>query len=346
MNEITKSTEISLAIQNAIGNWIEATTNHDSRRYKDLKRDKRKALVEPVGIDEKTGKELTPGFFAFIGKERGFEEISQKELTTISSPDIKAWTDELKDLGLSNSTIYGKVSKLSSFYDWLLKSELAEEMGILFNPARLARPKAPKAYQTESTQSLSDEEMQALVDVVKAKNDVVGKRDYALLVFYLSTGWRRAEIINLRWGDIKVNGGLLATIKVKGGDIETWMVEDPAVRNALIDYLQASGRLATMQADTPLWTRHDRAGSPGDQLTSHAFTANLKRYAKQAGIDDFHLHQLRHTFARVMGEETGSVKAVQEMLGHKNEATTRVYLKRVGVHRDLASKKMVSRFGL
>jgi hypothetical protein len=62
------------------------------------------------------------------------------------------------------------------------------------NPARLARPKAPKPYQTESVKAMSDEEIGALVSAVRRHaqtGDVVGKRNYALLLLYCCSTWRR-----------------------------------------------------------------------------------------------------------------------------------------------------------
>jgi integrase len=35
------------------------------------------------------------------------------------------------------------------------------------------------------------------------------------------------------------------------------------------------------------------------------------------GLADIHLHQTRHTFARMAGEDAGSLIEVQEALGHK-----------------------------
>lgn len=323
MNAITKRTKPSPAVQNAVNLWADATTRTTSERRHDLLRDKTRAVVS---------------FFEFTGKQPA-------EVTEI---DVKTWQASLEAESLSQSTIYGRVSRLSSFYDWMLKDPDLSK-AIHRNPIRLARPKAPKAYQSESTQSLSDEEAIALVTIVKAKADrgeIVGKRDYALLLFYLSTGMRRAEVIRLRWGDLKINGTIVLTGIVKGGDYVAREIEDPTVKEALIDYLQASGRLATMQAEDPIWTRHDRAGSPGDQLTGHAFAANLKRYAKQAGIGDIHLHQTRHTFARMVAEETGSIIETQDALGHRNPATTKAYVNRIGVKRDKFSSKITARLGL
>ncbi len=58
------------------------------------------------------------------------------------------------------------------------------------NPAILARPKAPRACQTEATHALSDKGLGALLEVAGSKaasGDVAGKRDYALLLFYVMT---------------------------------------------------------------------------------------------------------------------------------------------------------------
>ena len=190
--------------------------------------------------------------------------------------------------------------------------------------------------------------MVALLEVVKGKAsfDVVGKRDYALLLLYLSTGMRRREVISLRWGDVKVNGGLVLTGRVKGGDYRSREVADPRVAKALIAYLQASGRWGHLQADDPLWTRHDNAGKPGDPLTSHAFAANLKRYAAKVGIKQIHLHQLRHTYARMVSEASGSMIETQEALGHRNLSATRVYVQAVAVKKDRHSNGILNRLGV
>jgi integrase len=240
------------------------------------------------------------------------------------------------------------VSRVSSFYNWARKIKgLAERLPI--NPVDAARPKAPKPYQSESTNSLGDEELNKLIGVVKAKADageIVGKRDYALLLHYILTGRRREEVIRLRWGDIKINETLIITYRVKSGRLETREIKSHLVKATLLDYLETSGRLESMEQDSPLWTRHDRAGNPGPPLTSHAFVKNLKRAAAEADIPNFHLHRLRHTFARQAGDETGNISEVQEALGHQDQATTRIYLERVGLKRDRLSERLAERLGL
>jgi integrase len=315
---------LSIALQNAISLWADARTNPESARRRDLLQDKTKAVAD---------------FFTYVGKHPA----------QVTALDVKAWQTELERSGLSASTIYAQISRVSSFYEWAMSDpDLCQE--IPRNPVHLARPKAPKAYQTESTQALSDEEVKALLSVVKAKadaGDIVGKRDYALLLFFFATGMRRSEVMRLRWGDIKVNDTVTVTARVKGGDYLGREIADPRVKDALLHYLRVSGRSSTMDAETPLWTSHDRTRlHSGDQLTGHAFAKRVKMYARWAGIGDIHLHQTRHTFARWVSESTGSIIEAQDALGHRHAATTRVYVQRVAVKKDRHSVSILDRLNV
>jgi integrase/recombinase XerC len=308
---------------NPIQLWATARTDPTSSRRRDLIRDKSQAVYD---------------FFNWCGK-------SPERVTEI---DVDLWRQELERRGLAHSTVYARISRVSSFFEWAMKRpDLAER--IKRNPVDLARPKAPKAYQNGSCKALDDEEAKALLSVIRGKasfDDVVGKRDLALVLLFLSTGMRRAEILNLRWKHLKLNGRLTITTRIKGGDVVRQDVDDPSVLDALLDYLKASGRWGNLEADDPLWTRHDRAGKSGKALTAHGFAANLKRYGAKVGIADIHPHQLRHTSARILEEETGSVGAVQEMLNHRNQATTRVYLGAIRTKKDRASAAILSRLGV
>lgn len=85
-----------------------------------------------------------------------------------------------------------------------------------------------------------------------------------------------------------------------------------------------------MMPSSHVWMRHDRAGG-GECVTSHGVAKAFQHYAEEARIESFHLHQLRHTIARIEADEAGSLGEVQEAIGHKNQNTTRVYVQQVGV---------------
>jgi integrase/recombinase XerD len=313
-------TELQVALRGAVSLWASATTSESERRQ-DLLRDKQRIVLS---------------FFRYAGKLPSEVEPS----------DVQDWLRELEAKGARPGTTYQHACLLSSFYSWAIRDpEIGQHLR--GNPARLARPKAPKPYQTESVKAMSDEEVQALVGVVRGralKGDVVGKRDYALLLLYLATGLRRNEIISLRGKEVHVSETLILAYRAKGGDYRSREVGEPQVKEALLDYLSASGRMHVFKSDAPVWTRHDRAGKPGETLSSHCFVKNMKKYAQAAGIKDFHLHRTRHTFARIVSEFTGDITATQNALDHQNRSTTRVYVQRIAVKRDLYSKEISKRW--
>jgi integrase len=322
-----ETAEQHLALRTAAELWAEATTSTMTQRRDEVMRDKIAAVMDFFDFTKKSPADATP-------------------------VHVRAWRSylesrEVKDGGrLQSATVYARTSRLSSFYKWLM-SDLRLAGIITTNPVLLARPKAPRAYQGESTKALTEEKIQALGAVIKAKADagsITAKRDYALFVFYMVTGLRRSEVINLRGSDIEEEGGtLILHGKVKGSDYVERELCDPEAQTALKEYLSTAGRLSTLGKKSPIWTRHDRAGKPGAPLTSHAFAHNLKVYAREAGIKKIHVHQLRHTFGRMVADETGSLDEVQEALGHRNRLTTRVYVQRITRKRDKHSRRISER---
>ena len=248
--------DLQVALRGAVSLWASATTSESERRA-DLLRDKQRIVLS---------------FFKHTGKLP----------SEVEPADVQEWLRDLEEKGISAGTCYQHACLLSSFYSWAMKdAEVGQH--VRRNPARLARPKAPKPYQTESVKALSDEEVGALVSAVRGRaqsGDVVGKRDYALLLLYLATGLRRQEAIGLRGKDVHVSDTLLLEYRAKGGDYRSREVREPRVKEALLDYLTVADRLHALKTDAPLWTRHDRAGKPDEALSSHCFVKNLKKYAR------------------------------------------------------------------
>ena len=145
---------VDLALLNAIQLWAAATTDAESACRQDLLRSKQQAVSS---------------FFAHCGKHPG----------KATALDVQAWREALEGKGLKAATVYARVSRLSSFYKWLMRDP-GLRPHVKSNPANFARPKSPKPYQTESSKALDDAEPVSLVRVVgrrAAAGDIVGKRD-------------------------------------------------------------------------------------------------------------------------------------------------------------------------
>jgi integrase len=301
-----------VALRGAVSLWADATTDGGSERCRDQRRDKTLAVLS---------------FFGFVGKHPA----------EVLPGDVRGWREELESQGLKQNTVYTKVSRLSSFYRWLMKDPVLGPH-VKTNPALLARPKCPRPYQTGSTKSLTDEEMNRLLASVRSKADagsVAAKRDYALLLLYFLTGLRRRELISLKGSDLELKEkGMVLKYRRKGGKYGAREVLDAEAVGALVEYLRAAGRMNVLGSGRTLWTRHDRAGRSGAPLSSHSFVKNLKAYAAGAGIERIHLHQTRHTFARIFSEDSGSMIETQDALDHEHVGTTRAYVQTIAVKKD------------
>lgn len=135
------SSAYQVALRNALRLRAEAVTSTSTHRRDELLQYKQK---------------IVDAFFAFASKHPA----------EISPLDVEAWRARLEQQGLSSSTIYTRICFLSSFYQWALRTPVLKEQ-IPRTPARLAMPKAPKPYQTESSEAWTDVELQAIVEAVR-----------------------------------------------------------------------------------------------------------------------------------------------------------------------------------
>lgn len=330
-----KVIEPNAELNTSIERWTRATTDQTLTRAKDINRDKIRAVKS---------------FFALVPKQPD----------KIASPDVLEWQRYLKDRALSERYIYASISHLSSYFEWLRTTELAPFLKI--NPVRTVMPKPPKKYNSPKAKSLTDEELTKLWLYVERQaedeKNLIAVRDYAIFRFFTATGMRREEVINLGTEDLRLEEHqILIHTRVKGGNYEWRTINDEEVKAALERYLRLTKRKSTIgQKGRALWVRFDRAAGAaaidhridnplGDEprLSSHSFDRQIKKYATAAGIGHFHIHQFRHTFARIVAEESGSIIEAQEALGHKDIQTTQIYINRIKFKKDKHSRSLRDR---
>jgi integrase/recombinase XerC len=162
-------------------------------------------------------------------------------------------------------------------------------------------------------QVLDVDEATALVETDSGGQLAV--RDRAMLELFYSSGLRLSELVGLRWLDLSLDDG---EVRVLGKGSKTRIV--PVGRHA-IAALRALGAEEGMQADSPIF--RGRGGAP---INPRTIQLRMNKLALQQGIPKhIHPHLLRHTFASHMLESSGDLRAVQELLGHADIATTQIY---------------------
>ncbi|MCY3744506.1 MAG: tyrosine-type recombinase/integrase [Candidatus Poribacteria bacterium] len=156
-------------------------------------------------------------------------------------------------------------------------------------------------------------------------------RNRGLFMLGVSTGGRISELLSLRVGDVYQNGRpvtdlLYSKSIVKGGEVSRAVPVNRDGRQGIEDLVSwHRERYENAEASRPLFPSRNGRGEKGmSRRTAHDV---LKEAFILAGLNG-HLatHSLRKSFAQRLYDRTGDIFMVQEMLGHRNVATTQKYL--------------------
>lgn len=156
-------------------------------------------------------------------------------------------------------------------------------------------------------------------------------RNRALFMLGVSTGGRISELLSLEIGDVYQNGSAVTDLLyrksiVKGGEVSRAVpvnVDGRDAIEALIDWHWA--RYGTLDDNRPLFPSRNKQGRVAmNRQTAHEM---LKVAFIAAGLNGkIATHSLRKSFAQRVYEHAGDIYLVQELLGHRNVATTQKYI--------------------
>jgi integrase/recombinase XerD len=231
--------------------------------------------------------------------------------SAVTATALRDFVLHLKDLGLEASSIRRHVSAVRTYFKFL-----AGEGHVLRDPSeRLASPKRWRTLPAV----LSHAEIERLLAAAEA-DDPLAFRNRALLEFGYATGARVSEICRLETRDVFYDEALA---RLYGKGSKERLV--PIGRRAL-------GALALYQRE--LRPRLDRGrgqgrlflNARGGPLSRVGAWGIIRKAARAAGVSKrVTPHTLRHTFATHLLEGGADLRAVQEMLGHADLATTQLY---------------------
>jgi len=219
-----------------------------------------------------------------------------------------------KDMTLKRVTQNYYVIALRSFLRFLIKNDYQT-----LEPSKIDLPKT----ESRSLKFLDREQVDRLVTSVDTSNEE-GIRDRAILELLFSTGLRVSELAKLNHDQVNLERKEFGVIG-KGGRARLVFVSDRAA-----DWIK---RYMHERKDVfkPLFIRYsgktmDDNGGERMRLTVRSVERIVKKYVRKSRIPvDATVHTLRHSFATDLLTNGADIRSVQEMLGHKNIATTQIY---------------------
>lgn len=264
-------------------------------------------------------------FISFLTQHLG-ESLSTQHLQKLTLIDFRSWVSDLHhQKKLSARAIARSISCIKSFF------KFTRGLKGIDNPyvTKIKGPRLKKSLP----RPLDHQETENLLDYFKEGNENwIQKRDYTLFLMLYGTGLRISEALSLNYEDIYEYQSVKKVIKVMGKRNKERLVPlAETVQEALLEYLDVYPY--PLQGKCPLFL-----GEKGKRLNQGMAQKNIRQYRALYGLSSkLTPHALRHTCASHLLGNNGSLKAIQELLGHASLSTTQIYT-------DLVDEKILEEF--
>ncbi|MEP6991016.1 MAG: site-specific tyrosine recombinase XerD [bacterium] len=229
----------------------------------------------------------------------------------ITAAVMRQYVYHLKDLGLSPASIRRNVSALRTYFRFLIGDGL-----VVRDPSE--RLETPKRWRS-LPEVLTVEEVQRLL-ASPTLDDTLVFRDRAMLEVAYGAGLRVSEWITLGVRDLLLEDGLIRVFG-KGSKERLVPIGRSAIAAVAVYLREQRPRIEKGEGKGVLFLN-----ARGRPLSRMGAWKILRGHVERAGITK-HVspHTLRHSFATHLLEGGADLRAVQEMLGHVDIATTQIY---------------------
>ena len=274
---------------------------------KDYKKDHIiRSFLDSLYIEKGLSKNTVSSYKNDISSFLSWLNKKQINYQQVSGKNINEFISNLFNSGLKSSSINRKISSIKHFYLFLSKKKI-----IKYSPAdEIETPKQEKYLPI----SMSEDEVERLLSSPNP-NQIIERRDKAMIEILYATGMRISELVNLKLTDIDFNRSVL---KVFGkGSKERLVPYGEKAAEALDIYLR--DRKKSDSKNVFLSNR-------GSQITRGAFWQRIKIYIKRENLkSSISPHTLRHAFATHLLNRGADLRSVQILLGHSDLSTTQIY---------------------
>ena len=230
--------------------------------------------------------------------------FGKKPLDQISSFAVEKLRSDLKKMTNARKKPYATDTINQHVYLLRRLFNFAIERKWFTGPNPVSGVKLQKA-NNQIIRYLSDDEMERFLTVLKTWPC---KESVEFVNFALLTGFRRSEILNMKWENIDLKNGFVYHPDPKGGEPVTVPVSDEAL-DVIRHRKQKEGFVF--------------AGQEGGKR--YDFKGPFLRILEKAKIKNFRFHDLRHNFASRLINRGVPLEQIQVLLSHKDPKTTKKY---------------------
>ncbi|HYF44462.1 MAG TPA: tyrosine recombinase XerC [Ramlibacter sp.] len=274
--------------------------------------------LEHVRVEKRLAQRTVELYALDLQKLQANAKAAGVALTEVQAAHIRRWVAQMHSGGRTGRGIALILSGWRGFYAWL-----GRDGRVKSNPVQDVRaPKAPRPLP----KALSVDDSVQLASFQDEDADPwTEARDAAMVELLYGCGLRVGELVGLD----------AAASPVARGWVDLQAAEAHVLGKGSKRRTVPVGRMALAAVQKWLSVRDQRGpvtdnalfiGVRGSRLTSAAVWRSVRRRSLQAGLaTPVHPHMLRHSFASHVLQSSSDLRAVQELLGHANIATTQVY---------------------
>lgn len=135
-----------------------------------------------------------------------------------------------------------------------------------------------------------------------------------IIIFSLNTGLRLGELIGLEWSRVDFSNKNILIDNSKNGEQRTIPLNKYA-----LDVVTQRSRVRSLKCDYVFINRY------GGKINPNSLRDAFRKILRKVEIDDFRLHDLRHSFATRLTQSDVDLYKISKLLGHKDIKMTQRY---------------------
>ena len=265
--------------------------------------------------------ENTRAYYQGMLDKHIYPYIGELKIVNITAADITAVIQKARKGKLSHSTITGIYTTMHQVFKSAYLKDVIER-----NPMdKVQKPRQTKEkLKDKAVEAYTNEEIKQIIRCLQSEK--LKWRAYVMLA--IDSGGRRGEICGLKWksvdfkkGTITIENNLLYT-KAKG-------IYETTPKSGKAREIDVSPEVLTLlkylrdeQAESGLSQYVFTENNSAEPMHPQTPTRYFERFGNKYGIEHFHPHKLRHSFASIAITNGADIASVSEKLGHANKKIT------------------------